>query len=130
MEAAGVRAKLCVLAGATGPVSMVTEEGVAWNKCEPEGRGWSGTGRPSAAAGGRGAGCAVSCVARGTWGRSPLAAQCLGCLGAGGAGSISALEAEGRWRASKELASPDPHPWKRDPTGLAGREVPAEFGDR
>lgn len=41
-------------------------------------------------------------------GRSPLAAGCLGCLGAGGAGSISALEAEGRRRASEELASPDP----------------------
>lgn len=55
MEGAGVRAKLCVLACATGPVSVVREEGVARNKCEPEGRGWSGTGRLSAAAGGRGA---------------------------------------------------------------------------
>lgn len=59
MEGAGVRVKLCALAGATGPVSVVRKEGVARNKCEPEGRGWSGTGRLSAAAGGRAARCAV-----------------------------------------------------------------------
>lgn len=54
-------------------------------------------------------------------GRSPLAAGCLGCLGAGGAGSISALEAESRWRASEELASPDPHPWKNPLAWRGGR---------